>query len=257
MMNLRYKRERNILKKMYFKKEASKIAQYEKNICNSCDLNLVVSELDASRLKEIAGDVKVSVIPNGVDLEYFRTRKLDSKNTRGIIFAGGMAYYANREAALFFVSDIWPLLKKYPQKIPVTFIGKNPPKALTDIANGEDVNVPGFVDDVRPYFDRSKIYICPIKNGGGTRLKIIDALAMSKPLIATGMAVEGLDLVEGEHYLRAETGEYFVRRIEQLEGDDNLCRKLASAGRKYVEQNYSWDIIGEKMRQEYNNLIKK
>jgi glycosyltransferase involved in cell wall biosynthesis len=90
---------------MYFKKEAAKIAQYEKNICNSCDLNLVVSELDASRLKEIAGDVKVSVIPNGVDLEYFRASNLDSKNTRGIIFAGGMAYYANREAAHFFVSD--------------------------------------------------------------------------------------------------------------------------------------------------------
>jgi glycosyltransferase involved in cell wall biosynthesis len=126
--------------------------------------------------------------------------------------------------------------KKISKKIPVTFIGKNPPKELANIANGEDVNVPGFVDDVRPYFDRSKIYICPIKNGGGTRLKIIDALAMSKPLIATGMAVEGLDLVEGEHYLRAETGEDFVRRIEQMEDDNDLCRKLASAGRKYVEQ---------------------
>ncbi len=255
MMNLRYQRESNFFKKLYFKKEADKIASYERIVCKKCDLNLVVSELDALRLKAIAGNIRVSVVPNGVDIEYFKSKNPENINSHGLIFAGGMSYYANREAVLFFVSDIFPELKKVCPDIPVTFIGRNPPRELLDIKGDTNINITGFVEDVRPYFDKSKIYICPIKNGGGTRLKIIDALAMRKPLVATGMAVEGLNLIEGVHYLRAETGEDFVNKIRLLESNDLLCKKLASNGRNFVEKNYSWDIIGQNMNEEYNNLL--
>lgn len=257
MMHLRQDRENNVIKKIYFKKESKKIEKYEKIICHSCDLNLVVSDLDQTRLKNISGDVNITVIPNGVDLEYFKPKNPEHVDSSGIIFAGGMSYYPNREAARFFASDIWPILKDKSKNITATFIGKNPPKELLDIADGKNVIVPGFVEDVRPYFDKAKIYICPIKNGGGTRLKIIDALAMSKPLVATGMSVEGLDLREGEHFLRAETGEDFVNRIIQLENDHGLCRHIGFNGRKYVEKNFSWDDIGNKMRNDYRSLLNK
>ena len=254
MMRLRYEKEKSLYKKIYFNKEAQKIEAYEKYICRKCAMNLVVSELDAIRLKEIVGNANIAVVRNGVDLKYYQSNNND-KIKSGLIFAGGMGYYANREAAIFFASEVWPLLENKNYCNPITFIGRNPPKELMDLSHGSSVQVPGFVDDVRPYFNSSKIYICPIKNGGGTRLKIIDALAMEKPLVATGLAVEGLNLVEGLHYLRAESASDFVDQIMKLENDDKLCETLATAGRKYVEENYSWEIIGNQMDEAYQKAI--
>jgi len=251
MMFLRYEKEQMPLKKVYFKKEARKIKDYEREICPKCAINLVVSDLDSIRLKNIVSDVCNIVVPNGVDIDYFRPSNSVKSNNGGLIFAGGMSYYANREAVLFFVSEIWPLLRKKNPNRPVTFIGRNPPNELLSIARNSSISAPGFVEDVRPYFDAAKFYICPIKNGGGTRLKILDALAMEKPLIATGLAVEGLDLVEGEHYLRAEEAADFVEQIDRLEKDHALCNKLAFGGRKFVENRYSWEIIGKKMEEAY------
>ena len=254
MMLLRYERENIFLKKIYFKREAQKIKNYERKICKTCVLNLVVSDLDAIRLKNTVGDdnIKITIVPNGVDLEYFNpSTTIERGGKKGLIFAGGMGYYTNREAVLYFLSEIWPLLQKDNPERPATIIGRNPPKELLDATCNSNLFAPGFVDDVRPYFNKAKIYICPIKNGGGTRLKIIDALAMKKPIIATGLAVEGLDLVEGEHYLRAEKPTEFVENIKRIESDNNLCQKLAEAGRQFVESRYSWDIIGTNMEEEY------
>jgi glycosyltransferase involved in cell wall biosynthesis len=252
MMLLRYEKETMFLKKWYFKREAQKIKNYERKICNICALNLVVSDLDALRLKNTVGNVNIAIVPNGVDLEYFQPSATNEKeNNKGLIFAGGMGYYANREAVLYFLSEIWPLLREDDPNRPVTIIGRNPPKELLDATCNSNLFAPGFVDDVRPFFDAAKIYICPIKNGGGTRLKIIDALAMKKPLVATGLAVEGLDLVEGEHYLRAEKPTEFIENIKRLENDSNLCKKLSFAGRKFVENRYSWDLIGRNMEEAY------
>lgn len=252
MMLLRYDKETILLKKLYFKREAKKIQKYERKICKICVLNLVVSDLDALRLKNTVGDVNITIVQNGVDLEYFQpSTTIEQGDKKGLIFAGGMGYYTNREAVLFFLTEIWPLLRKDNPDRPVTIIGRNPPKELLDAACNSNLFAPGFVDDVRPYFDAAKIYICPIKNGGGTRLKIIDALAMKKPLVATGLAVEGLDLVEGEHYLRAEKPTEFVENIKRLESDSSLCQKLSFSGRKFVENRYSWDMIGKNMEKAY------
>ena len=254
MMRLRYEKETSFYKKIYFKKEAKKIENYEKDICRKCAMNLVVSELDAIRLKEIVGNVNIAVVRNGVDLQYFQS-KTSNISKSGLIFAGGMGYYANREAAKFFASEVWPLLKNNNYSNPITFIGRNPPKELINLSYESNIQAPGFVEDVRPYFNSAKIYICPIRNGGGTRLKIIDALAMEKPLVATGLAVEGLNLIEGKHYLRAESASDFVNQILKLENDDNLCMILAKAGRKYVEENYSWEIIGSQMDEAYHKVV--
>jgi glycosyltransferase involved in cell wall biosynthesis len=254
MMEKRYGKEKNILKKAYFKKEAVKIRDYEDDICSVSDLNVVVSELDGSRLKEIKDDLKVAVIPNGVDVDYFKPSSSNFESKQGLVFAGGMSYYPNREAVLYFVRDIWPILCEDNNNRKATIIGRNPPKELLGITKTSNVVAPGFVDDVRPYLDEARIYICPITNGGGTRLKILDALAMAKPLVATGFAVEGLDLVEEKHYLRAETPREFAVQINRLEKDSDLCNRIANAGRKYVEDNYSWDIIGNKFDAEYRKM---
>jgi glycosyltransferase involved in cell wall biosynthesis len=252
MMLKRYEKEKKFFRKTYFKREARKIREYERNICLKCVMNLVVSDLDALRLKETIGDnINMTVIPNGVDLEYFKPSKCVDHNIGGLVFAGGMSYYPNREAMLYFLHEIWPILRKDNPNRRVTIVGRNPPKELCNIDNEPNIVATGYVEDVRPYIDSAKIYICPITNGGGTRLKILDALAMAKPLVATAFAVEGLGLVEEEHYLRADNASEFVAQIKRLENDDRLCKNISSAGRRFVESRYSWEIIGEKLEETY------
>jgi glycosyltransferase involved in cell wall biosynthesis len=109
----------------------------------------------------------------------------------------------------------------------------------------------GFVADVRPYFRRASIFLCPIRVGGGTRLKVLDALAMAKPVISTAIGVEGLELTEGEHYLRAETAAEFVAQIERLEREPALAAALGTAGRARVVERYDWSVIGRRLDAAY------
>jgi len=256
MMRRRFEKETNCLHKIYFLRESSKLRRYERGVCGKCAVNLVVSDLDESRLKESAGNVRIAVIPNGVDVEYFQTRQQIGRGREGLIFAGALDWYPNREAVRFFLKEIWPKLREEKPERPVTFVGRNPPRELLDASKNSSIHVPGFVEDVRPYLDDAEIYICPIRDGGGTRLKILDALAMGKPLVATGMAVEGLDLVEDVHYLKAETAAEFLSQINRLESDSDLCQTIATAGQRFVKEHYSWDLIGEKIAHAYQEVVR-
>ena len=255
MMHRRFEKEPDTFKRLYFRRESNKLNKYEQYVCKKCHVNLVVSDLDAFRLKEIVGAVNIAVVPNGVDLEYFQPQQSAGNKDGGLIFAGPMDWYPNRTAVLFFLSEILPKLREEKIDLPVTIVGKNPLKELIIAANDSRISVPGYVDDVRPYIDSASIYVCPIKDGGGTRLKILDALAMGKPLVATGLAVEGLDLVEEKHYLRAESASDYVAQIKRLINDGNLSKKIALQGRRFVENRYSWEMIGEKMDYAYQKAV--
>jgi polysaccharide biosynthesis protein PslH len=255
MMSRRFENESNSIYKAYFNREFLKIRRYERKACGECAVNLVVSDLDAIRLQENVGDVRISIIPNGVDVDYFLPKNPAGKKGEGLIFAGAMDWYPNREAVRFFLREIWPKLLEERQERPVTFLGRNPPRELLEAARDFPIRVPGFVDDVRPYLEDAGIYICPIRDGGGTRLKILDALAMGKPLVATGLAVEGLDLVDEVHYLKAETGAEFVSQIHRLESDPGLSEIVAAAGQRFVRERFSWDVIGEKLAHVYQEAI--
>ena len=117
------------------------------------------------------------------------------------------------------------------------------------------MKVPGFVDDVRPWVQGAAIYVCPIRDGGGTRLKVVDALAMGMPLVATALAVEGLGLTEGRHYVRAEAPEEYVVQIRRLEGDPALRARLAEEGRRFVEAEYSWERIAWDLDAAYDEAV--
>lgn len=255
MMRRRAENEAIGPQKLYFRREASKLRRYERNRCPECALNLVVSELDGARLKETVGDVRVSVVPNGVDMEYFQSRAASGRAREGLIFAGGMDWYPNREAVRFFLKEIWPMLLADGKGRRVTFLGKHPPRELIEAAKDPSIRAPGFVDDVRPYLDEAAIYICPIRDGGGTRLKILDALAMEKPLVATGLAVEGLDLKDGVHYLKAETAGDFARTVRRLEDDVALRQTLGAAGQRFVRDRFSWNVIGRTLIGAYQDAI--
>ncbi|MBE0591721.1 MAG: glycosyltransferase, partial [Gemmatimonadales bacterium] len=130
-------------------------------------------------------------------------------------------------------------------------VGRDPPDDVVAAGSNPRIEVLGFVPDVRPLVDKASIYVCPIRDGGGTRLKILDALAMAKPLVATGLAVEGLGLIEGEHFLRADAPEDFVAQVACLERDPGLRRRLAVAGRRVVEERFAWGRVADQLEEAY------
>lgn len=251
MMEGRAKRETHPLKRAYFGLQAGKLASLERVAASAARTNLVVSDLDAERLRRIVPGSRTRTIANGVDVDYFRPDPHARPPARSVVFIGGMSWYPNREAMRFFAREIWPRLRGADPSWKAAIVGVNPPPEVRAAAQAGILEAPGFVDDVRPWFDGAAIYVCPITTGGGTRLKILDALAMAKPLVATKFAVEGLDLVEGEHFLGAESPDDFVAALERLASDPALRERLSRSARRVAAERFSWDIIGEHLDRAY------
>jgi len=249
-------RDEHRLRRWYRRLDAVKLARLERRVCRSVAVNVAVSALDAERLAEVAGPVRTAVVENGVDVEFFRpAERTRQGEADGLVFAGSLETYPNRDAVTYLLQDIWPrLLAERPERR-LTLVGRSPAPDAVAAARDPRVRVTGRVDDVRRYIAAAGIYVCPIRVGGGTRLKVLDALAMGKPMVATATAVEGLELVAGEHYLRAETPEEFVAHIRRLEGDASLRCRLGAAGRELVERRYSWDVIGRRLEAAYQTAV--
>lgn len=255
MMSERADKEDNPLKKLYLRRESRKLEDCEKTWARRAAVNLLVSELDETRLKRRTGGVNTEIVRNGVDVEYFQPRTTVDEHDQSLIFVGGMSWWPNRDAALWFIREIWPELRRAGHERPVTFIGRDPPPEFSDGTNDSRIQAPGFVDDIRPAVDRAFAYVCPIRKGGGTRLKVLDALAMAKPLVATSFAVEGLGLEDGVHYLRADRPDDYVEQIGRLASDSDLRRRLARNGRNFVVENYAWEAIGKDLDRAYRRAV--
>jgi glycosyltransferase involved in cell wall biosynthesis len=164
-----------------------------------------------------------------------------------LVFAGTLGWYPNRDAVEFLLGKIWPALSMNVERR-LSLVGRDPPtSARAAAAKDSRIAVTGFVPDVRPYLHSASIYVCPIRVGGGTRLKVLDGLAMARPLVATAIAVEGLEMVDGKHYLRAETASEFIAQIHRLETDAELRQHIGAAGRRLVVDRYDWHAIGGKL----------
>ena len=213
-----------------------------------------MSALDGDRLAAVAPGAAVEVVENGVDLEYW-TPSVEPPRERSLIFAGTLGWYPNRDAVEYLLSEVWPALLASNPDRRLTLVGRDAGPMAAAAAADPRVAVTGFVPDVRPYMRAASVYVCPIRVGGGTRLKVLDALAMGKPLVATGIAVEGLDLVEGVHYLRAETPTEFVAQIERLELAADVRAALGAAGRRFVVERFGWNVIGRQLDRAYQRAL--
>jgi glycosyltransferase involved in cell wall biosynthesis len=241
--------EGRTLRGWYSRFETRKLERAERELAPRVDLNVTVSALDAERLAQIAGDARTTVVPNGVDVDYFRPMSGDE--SAGLVFAASFDTIPNQDAVRFFLGEIWPLLVSDDPRRRMAFVGRGPGADLRRAAADRRVHVTGPVADVRPFIAAATIYVCPLRVGGGTRLKVLDALAMGKALVATKLSVEGLSLAPEVHYLEAETPLDFLRQIRRLELDPHLRHRLGRAGRELVEQRYAWQVIGMELDRAY------
>ncbi len=242
--------ERNVLWRAFWSQEAAHLLDAEQRWCPTFDVNVVVSADEGQLVKPSCGNSAICVVPNGVDVTYFTPRP-DPGGAR-LLFCGRLDQMANRRAITYFFKSIWPELSSRVKDLEIDVVGKNPPTWLLELAQRDQrVHVPGFVDDVRLYFQKATVFVCPITDGGGTRLKILDALAMGMPIVSTTFAASGLGLRDKEHLLLADTPAEFADKTVQLlsNTDERVC--LARIGREIVMRTYSWEVIGQRLREAY------
>ena len=168
----------------YLRVQAWLAQREERRWCPRVDLNVVVSERDRDLLRCLAPEARFLVVPNGVDIDYFRPGDSEEE---GIVFVGGYGWYPNREGMEFFCEEILPGIRRSIPDVPVTWVGRAPDGVRRRFAERYDVRLTGYVEDVRPYIERSACYVVPLRVGGGTRLKVLDASAMGKAIVSTSL----------------------------------------------------------------------
>jgi len=254
MMLRRAQNETNALKKWYFKQEGKRLERIEREFCPQFSLNVMCSQIDKNRLHKITPTSRIEVIPNGVDTDFFCPHAVQD-HQRSIIFVGTLNWYPNIEAVRFIAFKIWPKLKVEVPGISVDIIGAHPPDDIRSIAAADKrFNVHGFVDDIRSNFEQAAVYVCPIRDGGGTKLKILDALAMQKAIVAHPIACEGIDVTDGKDVAFAEEPDDYVDLIKRLIDDNEARKNLGRNARKLAENHYSYKKIGESMSDLYAEI---
>lgn len=239
-----YLHEKSLLRKWYNWRESRIMKSIEMKLCREAHAIAVPSERERLLLKSVLPDKIIEVVPNGVDIEYFDGDNLNQEIENRIVFTGSMEYYPNVEAVLFFAQKCWPLIRQYIPDASWQIVGKNPLPNVQKLAKLPGVTVTGTVVDVRPHFAQAKVAIVPLLVGGGTRLKILEAMAMRKAVVSTSLGCEGLSVAPGTHLIVEDEPEAFARAVIELLKNPEKRLSLGNAGRELVEAEYSWKHCG-------------
>jgi polysaccharide biosynthesis protein PslH len=254
LMERRARAESRLLAKWFLQRETDKLRSYEAAMAPGFDLNLFVSQPDEQTLLERVPGLRTAIVPNGVDVEYFTPAQ--GQDSPALIYTGGMNMFANRDAVMFFLNEIWPLIRQQMPAVRFFAVGQDPPKDLLALAARDNqVVVTGYVDDIRPLVRDAAVYVVPLRVGGGTRLKVLDAMAMGKAMVSTSIGCEGLEVVPDEHLLVADRPERFAERTVMLLGDRDRRLALGRAARDLVERRYSWGRVGQQLMQAYHRAM--
>ena len=257
MMLRRAAHEENLLKKYYFLQEGKKLLRYEKEICAHFDLQITCSVVDSDRLARIVDTLRIREIPNGVDIDYFYPQPKNAKENH-LIFAGRLNWYPNEDAMSYFAREIWPLLRIHAPGVVMNVVGSSPHPDLLELSS-KDSNfvVHGFVDDVRDYISSASVYVCPIRDGGGTKLKMLDAFAMGMATVAHPIACEGLHVKDNSNVLLATDPQQFVDKIKLLHEQPEVRMKLGENARNTAINEYAFTTIGYNLSNLFIELTKK
>ena len=213
---------------------------------------IVVSARDREELLELGGRLPVEVIPNGVDLDYFLPQN-DPREPNTLIFTGNYEYAPNVDAALRLAQDIFPQIRAQIPAVKLWIVGNAPPPELQALA-GDAITVTGHVPDMRDYLNRATIFVSPLRLGAGIKNKILEALALACPVVATPLSVDGIAVLNNDELLIAESDEEIVHAVLRLLADAVLREQLGASGRKLIEARYSWAQVAERYEAVYREI---
>ena len=250
------KRKKNWVSKWYGLLEQRRIQPTELKLCENAASILVCSERERLYLQSLLPASSITVVPNGVDIENFQEQQGQEVNNR-IIFTGAMNYFPNIDAVLFFAHKCWPLILSRVPDATWQIVGRDPTTEVLKLAELPHVTVTGSVHDMQPYLAASTVAIAPILAGSGTRLKILEALAMKKAVVSTTIGCEGLSVESGQHLVVADEPEIFAQAVINFLHNSALRVTYGNAGRSLVESMYSWKYCGEQLLQAIENIRKE
>jgi len=247
-----------LIKKLLYYQQSSKMKIYEAIKTKEFKGVFTCSADDKKILSEITpGDVPIYVIPNGVDTEFNSPDPAQGSNEEeAIVFTGSMNWLPNEDAITFFCSQILPLIWQKKESVKFYVVGKHPSPMIKDLARRDPrVIITGRVDDVRPYIRRARVSIVPLRIGGGTRLKILEAMALSQAIVSTSIGAEGIEYTDGKNILVGDSPRDFADKVLALLNDPQKSKKIGMEGRKFVCEKYDWNIIGQKLKTIYEGSI--
>jgi len=238
----------------------NKLHRYEQMICSRSDAVVAVSEPDRSALVQLVPDQLIDVVPNGIELDEFPfPPPVPVQTPPTLVFTGKMDYRPNVDAILWFAQEVLPLIRAQKSDVRLQVVGMTPHRRLFALEGVPGIEMTGTVEDVRPYVYRAAVYVVPLRVGGGTRFKVLEALASGKPLVSTSLGVEGLGLQDGRELLIADEPYAFayavLRLLDDQAGGSELCGTLAAAGRRFVESQFAWEQIVPRLERVYQAAL--
>ena len=247
--------ESNRLKKFMLKRELSRIRIYE-NILSRFDRSLVCSAVDQQALLTAVPSARIDIVENGVDLASPSGRKQEGTEERTLIFAGNMSYFPNHDGLRYFVGEILPLVRQRVPEVRLLIVGQKPPADFRRL-NSDHITVTGYVPDMNPYYLRSTVAISPVRFGAGTPYKVLEAMTLGIPVVATAIGTEGLQARSGEHLLVATTTKEFADHVVSLLSDDKMRNRLSTNARELVARLYDCTVVAAKLERVYEDVISR
>jgi sugar transferase (PEP-CTERM/EpsH1 system associated) len=221
---------------------------YERRACEAADRVVAVSETDAGALRQLSPGLEPAVVPNGVDMAFCTAVVPPLAHGTGpadedIVFTAKMDFRPNVDAVQWFAQDILPLIREKSPQTRFWVVGKDPHPRLEPLAKDPAIVITGWVEDVRPYIAAAGIYVVPLRMGGGTRLKVLEAMAMGKAIVSTTVGSEGFDVLSGQELVVADTPEEFAQAVADLLRDPHRRQQMGSVAREFAGSGYDWPIV--------------
>lgn len=240
------------LRKLYNEVNWRKLRHEELDTWRRFDGVALTSVRDEQILREQSANVRTRVVPNGVDVDNFRPTGVPTRPDE-LLFFGALSYYPNTDGLNHFIDETLPRIVARRPNIKLRVIGPGPAASTLSRA-GKNVEIVGFVDDLRPEIERAAAVVVPLRIGGGTRLKIVEAMAMGRPIVSTSLGAEGIDVTHEKDLLLADTPEAFSKEVLRLLDDPALGVRLGAGARALAETRYSWRAAVGNLQEFYAEL---
>jgi glycosyltransferase involved in cell wall biosynthesis len=243
------------LKRAYLHRQWLRMQAFERTQCRRFDHVVAVSPEDADAFAEMYGARAVSHVPTGVDTDYFRPTGATATDPHALLFTGSMDWMPNEDAVAYFADAILPAIESEIPDVSFTIVGRNPsPSVRGLVPKCPRVRVTGTVADVRPYLEPARVFVVPLRVGGGTRLKIFEAMAMEKAIVTTSVGAEGLPVRHGEHLLIADTAPAFADAVLRLLRDPPYAAALGARAAELVRSRFGWRHAAEQFADSIRTL---
>ncbi|MEJ5313035.1 MULTISPECIES: glycosyltransferase [Anaerolinea] len=230
---------------------------YERWLCEQFDHTLVTSPIDRQAFLNLKPKFpeRISVLPNGVDLDFFTPGAPEQRHQEEIVVSGKMSYHANISMVIHLVQDIMPLVWNERPKVKLIIAGKDPPQTIKSFAQDPRITVTGEVPDIRLYLQHATVAVAPITYGAGIQNKVLEAMACATPVVASPQAVQALNSVDGKDLLVAESPQSFAEKILLLLNNPLVREEIGQCGRRYIEQYHSWNAVAQNLEEVYEKVI--